>query len=254
MIDQQAYFERIGYHGAPAVTAPCLRQLHARQVMSVPFEDLDIHEEVPLSLALPDLFDKVVQQQRGGFCYELNYLFASLLRQLGFEVTLLSARIFNLPDQLGPPFDHLVLLVSLASDRYLLDVGYGDLFIEPLRWTFGITQRDQFHHFQLREAKNCVELWMSSLGEADFELRYIIDTRPRRIEDFAKACHDKQHDADSYFVQNRLCTLPTPKGRITLFNDTFTERIDGQKHQEPIKDEQHFRAILRNRFGIVLDA
>jgi N-hydroxyarylamine O-acetyltransferase len=76
-------------------------------MFQVPFENLDIARERPIRLTEEALWDKIVVQKRGGFCYELNGLFAWLLRQSGFDVSYLNARVYNGQGQLGIDFDHL---------------------------------------------------------------------------------------------------------------------------------------------------
>ncbi len=98
----------------------------------MPFENLDIVARTPISLDLEAIHEKVVTRRRGGFCYELNGLFAWLLEQLGYDVTRLSARtVEGIDGELGPEFDHLVLQVDLA-EPWLADVGFGDTFRTPL--------------------------------------------------------------------------------------------------------------------------
>ena len=97
----------------------------------MPFENLSIHEGEPIVLNDDALFEKIVGRRRGGFCYELNGLFAALLRALGFEVAMLSAQVANARGEFGPDFDHMTLMVTLAT-RWLADVGFGDSFLEPL--------------------------------------------------------------------------------------------------------------------------
>src|SRR4029079_10924309 len=92
-MDVQAYLDRINYRGERAPTAATLRELHRTHLLAVPFENLDIHLGRPIVLDQAALFDKIVRRRRGGFCYELNGLFALLLRELGFEVTLLAAGV-----------------------------------------------------------------------------------------------------------------------------------------------------------------
>src|SRR3569833_2383178 len=92
-----AYLERIG-----AARSPGLAALHRLHQTAVPFENLSIHLGEPVPLTPEDLYDKIVSRRRGGFCYELNGLFALLLENLGHEVTRLAARVAG-----GPPFDHL---------------------------------------------------------------------------------------------------------------------------------------------------
>src|SRR5215213_9521921 len=127
-MDVDAYLERIGYRGPPAPTAETLRRLHVAHLLAVPFENLSIHAGEPVVLDDESLFDKVVARRRGGFCYELNGLFAALLRALGFEVEMLSAAVRGSAGKFGPEFDHMTLLVKLG-ERWLADVGFGDSFV-----------------------------------------------------------------------------------------------------------------------------
>src|ERR1041385_1626356 len=112
--------------------AETLRQLHIAHLRSVPFENLSIHAHQAISPNDESLFEKIVTRRRGGFCYELNGLFAALLRAIGFEVAMLSAEVANNDGTFSAPFDHMTLMVTLA-ERWLADVGFGDSFIEPLR-------------------------------------------------------------------------------------------------------------------------
>ncbi len=87
-----AYLRRIGYDGQRDGSAATLAQIQQRHLLSVPFENLDILRGTALSLAVPDLFAKIVTRRRGGFCFELNGLFGYLLRALGYEVVDYTAR------------------------------------------------------------------------------------------------------------------------------------------------------------------
>ena len=114
-MDTNAYLERINYHGSLVPSAETLRELQLAHLLSVPFENLSIHANQPIVLADDALFTKIVERRRGGFCYECNGLFASLLRALGFEVKMLAAEVANDAGVFGPPFDHMTLMVSLSS-------------------------------------------------------------------------------------------------------------------------------------------
>ena len=127
-----AYLDRINYCGSRVPTAETLRDLQVAHLLAVPFENLSIHAKEPIVLEDEALFTKIVERRRGGFCYECNGLFAALLRALGFNVAMLSAEVANAAVVFGPAFDHMTLLVSLEQ-RWLVDVGFGDSFREPLR-------------------------------------------------------------------------------------------------------------------------
>src|SRR6185436_18299602 len=99
------YLERIRYDGETTPSVETLRRIHRAHMLAVPFENLDIHLGIPIALSVPAFYEKIVDRKRGGFCYELNGLFAWLLAELGFSVTLLSARVFA-AGRLSPEFDH----------------------------------------------------------------------------------------------------------------------------------------------------
>src|SRR5215475_5423928 len=126
-----AYLDRINYHGPLAPTAETLRDLQVAHLLTVPFENLSIHARQPIVLDDNALFEKIVKTRRCGFCYEANGLFAALLRSLGFDVAMLSARVANAEGEFGPDFDHMALMVSI-DERWLVDVGFGDSFHTPL--------------------------------------------------------------------------------------------------------------------------
>ena len=156
-MDVQAYLQRIHYQGSltpgadrPRVDSPgidrpeidrpeidrpsidLLRALHRAHLFTVPFENLDIGLKREIICNEARIVHKIVNERRGGFCYELNGAFAALLRALGFRVTLLSARVAREDGSYGPEFDHLTLRVDL-DEPWLADVGFGEGFLEPLR-------------------------------------------------------------------------------------------------------------------------
>lgn len=131
-VDTQRYLQHIGFTGAARPDLHTLQQLHHRHMLSVPFENLSIIYHQGIQLAPEALFSKVVERNRGGFCYELNALFALLLREIGFKVSFISGEIRARDGHFGPPYDHLALRVDLAGGR-LVDVGFGDSFLTPLK-------------------------------------------------------------------------------------------------------------------------
>src|SRR5215510_16507775 len=127
----QAYLKRINYNDPVAPTPETLRALQVAHLLTVPFENLSIHAGEPVVLNEDALFTKIVEKKRGGFCYECNGMFAGLLRALGFEVAMLGAGVAHAQGGYGPNFDHMALMVTL-NDRWLVDVGFGESFVEPL--------------------------------------------------------------------------------------------------------------------------
>src|ERR1043166_8591573 len=144
MMNVPAYLDRINYRGPLNVDAETLRQLQVAHLRSVPFENLSIHAHEPIVLDDESLYDKIVERRRGGFCYELNGLFAALLTALGHRVELLSARVWG-GGGYGPPFDHMALRVD---GDFLVDVGFGRFAEFPLR----LDDRGDQDGFRIAEA------------------------------------------------------------------------------------------------------
>src|SRR6266550_7107542 len=108
-MDTKTYLQRINYTGPLDPSAETLRGLQVAHLRTVPFENLSIHSGELIVLDDHALFEKIVDGRRGGFCYELNGLFSTLLRSLGFEVAMLSAQVANAAGIFGPDFDHMAL-------------------------------------------------------------------------------------------------------------------------------------------------
>lgn len=248
-MDIAAYLERIRYTGPLAVSAETLRALHLAHLYTVPFENLDIHLGRPLSLKGMALFDKVVMRRRGGFCFELNGLFASLLGALGFRVTMLSAEVARADSGFSEPFDHLALRVDV-EEPWLADIGFGDGFREPLRLddqanqvqgssTYLIMQDGDFRVLLRRDA------------QADWTPQYRFTLTPRRLADFGERCLYHQTSLESHFTQGRICTLATPTGRITISGQRLIEKTAGVRTETELSGEAEYAATLRARFGVI---
>jgi N-hydroxyarylamine O-acetyltransferase len=114
-MDINAYLDRIRYDKPVKPDVPTLRGLQTAHMRSIPFENLDIGLKRRIRIDEESIWYKLIRQRRGGFCYELNGLFAWLLKQIGFEVTYLNARVFDRQGNLGIDFDHLALLVQVPG-------------------------------------------------------------------------------------------------------------------------------------------
>jgi N-hydroxyarylamine O-acetyltransferase len=241
----RAYLERLGFEALPPPTIEGLRGLHAAHLERVPFENLSIHLGEEIVLEPEALVAKIVDRRRGGFCYELNGAFATLLRALGFDVTLLAARVHD-DEGLGPPFDHMCLRVDLEQP-WLADVGFGDNFRLPLRLDSRDEQVDGAGTFRI-----------VATGEAELDLLrdgaplYRFDLTPRRLPDFAATCRYHQTSPRSHFTRSTVCSLATPEGRVTVRGRTLIVTSDGRRDERTLTDRELLEAY-RRRFGIELE-
>jgi N-hydroxyarylamine O-acetyltransferase len=247
-MDVDAYLERIGYRGALAPTAETLRRLHVAHLLTVPFENLSIHAGEPVVLDDESLFDKVVGRRRGGFCYELNGLFAALLRALGFHVEMLSARVANREGVFGPEFDHMALLVTL-EERWLADVGFGDSFVEPLLVDERAEQTQGARAFRFEEDGGRLVLLRRDAGGA-WEPQYRFGLEPHAFADYADMCRFHQTSPESHFTRGRVCSRLTSDGRVTLSGARLITTTGGERLERELTDEAEYTAALLEHFGI----
>jgi N-hydroxyarylamine O-acetyltransferase len=247
-VDQmfEQYLRRIGLDARPPADAAGLPVLMEHHLATVPFENLSIHLDEPIVLEEEALLDKLVARRRGGFCYELNGAFAALLRALGYDVTLLSARVHT-PAGLGPPFDHLALRVDL-DDAWLVDVGFGRFVAGPLRLDSREPQHDQEGEVRLVDADG---------GDVDVLLdaqpQYRLDLRSRELDEFVPTCWWHETWPGSHFREQPTCSRSTPDGRVTIAGRTLIRTRDGRRTEDEIADDWALREAYAEHFGIVLD-
>jgi len=253
-MDVAAYLERIDYRGPLAPTADSLRRLHVAHLLTVPFENLSIHASEPIVLDDESLFDKVVARGRGGFCYELNGLFAALLRELGFRVEMLSAAVARREGGFGPEFDHMALLVTL-EERWLADVGFGDSFVEPLLVDERAGQTQVAGAFRLEDEEGGRLVLLRSDTGGAWEPQYRFGLEPHTFADYAEMCRFHQTSPESHFTRARVCSRLTPEGRVTLSGSRLITTRAGERVERELADEaecdaallEHFRISLRGR-------
>lgn len=245
MIDE--YLARISYDGPRETTLAVLRDLHVRHMLSVPFENLDIHWKRPIVVDADRFLHKIVRERRGGFCYELNGAFATLLREIGFDVTMLSGRVISADGTYGPPFDHMALMVRLDDgSRWLADVGFGDSFLAPLSLDERGEQHDPAGVFRITEGD---EWSMQVLRDGEWFPEYHFTLDPHELSEFTPMCDFQQYSPQSSFTKKKVCSLATMDGRVTLTADKLLITRNGVKEERAVAAEE-WEEVLRETFGI----
>jgi N-hydroxyarylamine O-acetyltransferase len=245
-----AYLDRIAYTGPGAPTAEVLRKLHRAHMLSVPFENLDIVLGREIVCSENAFVEKIVEQRRGGFCYELNGAFASLLRAIGFKVTLLSARVSRDDGSNGPEFDHLALRVDL-DEPWLADVGFGDSFLEPLELRSGAEQSQDGWTYRVVDCGNLLFMERAD-NDAVWKRQYSFTLTPRSLDDFAAICHYHQTSPESPFTRKGVSSMAIPEGRITVADRKLIFTRDGIREERLLSSDPEWRAALKEHFDIVL--
>jgi len=247
-MDAQPYLKRISYRGSVRPSIDVLRRLHVRHLLSVPFENLDIQLGRPIILDQESFYNKIVRDRRGGYCYELNGCFAWLLRELGFRVSMLSARVAGKNGGFSPDFDHMTLLVRL-KEPWLVDVGFGDSFTEPKQLD---TTRLQLDNRELyRIAKKNQERVLSRWDEIGvWDPQYSFTVRPRKLADFNARNRYQQSSPKSHFTQGRLISKLTPTGRVTLSDKKLIVTRGEQRREYMVNNPKRFDRLLAKHFHL----
>jgi Arylamine N-acetyltransferase len=219
-------------------------------MQNVAFENLDIGLKRPIYLTDEALWNKIVLQKRGGFCYELNGLFAWLLKEIGFDVTYLNARVYDREGELGIDFDHLALLVEVPNEttRWLADVGFGDSFNLPLIFEERGEQVQGLRSYRIEQITDGFVTWQKNY-DGSWERQYFFDLQPRKFPtDYEPACSYHQTSPESSFTRGSIISRATPDGRVSLEDERLILTKNGQRSVRPINKDE-YQSLRKEYFG-----
>jgi N-hydroxyarylamine O-acetyltransferase len=252
-LDLEAYFARIGYDGPLAPTFETLKGLHYAHALSIPFENLDVLAKRPILLDPASLQKKLVREKRGGYCFEVNALFAAVLRELGFDVTTLIGRVrWMSPEDVDTARSHMLMRVELPEGSYLADVGFGGLTMTgPIRFETGIEQQTPHEPRRLLDHEDGFELQARIAGTWTPIYRFTME--PHRRTDYEVASWYTSTHPSSIFVQFLIAGLPREGQWLSLFNRDFKIRgLDGKAETRVLDSADEIAEVLKTHFGISL--
>jgi N-hydroxyarylamine O-acetyltransferase len=249
-MDTRRYLGRIGKSLGPDTPRDLdlLRELQRSHLLTIPFESLDIVRGEPITLDLPSIYAKVIDRERGGFCYELNSLFGWLLRQLGYSVRMVEGQVRDSDGNFGPSFDHMALIVTLDS-QYLVDVGFGDFCREPLP-IFGDPRSDVSGTYKVASGESSDHCLAMEMDDDEWVPAYRFTTTERELADFVEMCEYQQSSPESAFTGRTVCTIATNTGRATLSDNTLIITENDRKRTENIDSQREREQVLDNVFGV----
>lgn len=251
-MDIPRYLQHIQFIGTPKTDLQTLQQLHRCHMLTVPFENLSIIYHQGLSLTEQALFSKIVEHHRGGFCYELNRIFALLLEQIGFQVAFISGETCTKDGAFSPSFDHMALLVKL-DQPYLVDVGFGDSFLTPLKITTPEPQPQASGTFHLEQEEDYYYLQRRNGDQySHTKTLYRFTLQPREPDEFSAMCHFHSTSPQSHFTQMLVCSRPTADGRITIRESKLIITQAHHRKESTLHSEQERQEALRHYFAIEL--
>jgi len=249
-MNKNDYLRRIGAENFEVqVNLETLKFLQKQHLLRIPFENLDIHLKIPIILDEDNFYKKIIENGRGGFCYELNGLFYNFLNELGFKNKIISARVSNGKGHFGAEYDHLAILTEIESEEYLVDVGFGDFSAEPLKFVLDVEQNDENGTFLIRKLDEEYFEVVKKDGD-DWKSEYIFKNLERDLAEFAGMCEFHQTSPESHFTRGKICSLITNSGRKTLTDKKFIETKKGEKGEKNVESDEVFQEILLREFGI----
>ncbi|HEC2203518.1 TPA: arylamine N-acetyltransferase [Staphylococcus delphini] len=234
-------------------TLEALNYYTKKYMLTVPFENIDVQNKVRISVTVEDIYNKVVRQNRGGYCYEMNHLFQSYLKEKGFYAHIVSATIHTPNGGRSQPGSHVSLVVCIDGIDYVADVGFGDLpthvmpitiaentqSIEDKSGTFrAIFQNEQQDSF-------FVQKWEDN----HWNTKYEAGLSSKTIEDFAENIEYNQSNPNSIFVKRLIITMPKSYGRVTMSQNYLTI-TKGDKKKKTKITKQNYQSILKEYFNL----
>jgi len=223
--------------------------LQRQHLLSIPFENLDIHWKRPIVLDTESFFRKIVENRRGGFCYELNGLFNELLTSLGFKTHLVSARVSTGGGNFSSEYDHAAIIARAGGGEYLVDVGFGAFTAEPLKMVLDLEQEDATGTYVIREHRDGY-LVVLRKDAGDWNAEYAFKPVTRELAEFAGMCDFHQTSPESHFTRGKVCSLMTGAGRKTLTDKKFIVTGGAGKTGSDVGSEEEFNEMLEREFGI----
>lgn len=242
MFKLSTYLQRIGFNGNARADLATLQAIHALHPAHIAFENIDVLMDQGIPLQLDEISKKLVDQQRGGYCFEQNNMLMAAMRELGFTVEPLMARVmWQLPpDAPAGPKTHMVLRTIIDGTPWLVDVGFGGLVLTaPLQMRTDLLQPTQHETFRL------VKCEFSFLLEVEINQQwqpvYQLGMEPQQPIDIELANWYTSAHPQSKFRHNLMAARATSDTRYTLLNNRLSIR---EKGSEAVRKELNIDELM----------
>lgn len=222
-----------------------------RYMMTVPFENINVQNHVPISININDLFNKVVKHHRGGFCYEMNHLFGTYLEAKGFDVHRASGTVHTPDGSLALEGSHMSLYTNLNGTYYVTDVGFGDLPLHAIPISHSsepVSISDINGVFRaILDKEDCYHV--QKLKNNEWTTLYHASLEPQSIQDFSDKIIYNESNPNSIFVKQLLITQPQSFGRATMTHQSLTLTSSHSKEKHNITPD-NYKHFLKKYFNL----
>jgi N-hydroxyarylamine O-acetyltransferase len=249
--DRALYLRRLGFDGPPAPALETLQQLQLRHTGAFPFENLTTLSGEPVLIDLPSIEQKVLHNGRGGYCYELNYLYLILLQELGFDARGISGRVvMGQPEGAWTARTHRLSLVTLDGVRYITDVGFGGMVpTAPLLLDSPAEQFTPHEPYRIEKHEDGYTLH-AKVGD-EWRAMYIFDLQRQEDIDYSVGNWYVSTHPESSFAKQLMVARTGEGWRRTLNNGSFAiHRIGHESERRQVDDVPQLSALLESEFGI----
>lgn len=252
----ELFRNRIGIPEHEEITFEKLDELLVKTAYKIPFENLCIIENRTRKITVKNVKEKILLQQEGGLCYELNSILYLFLLENGYDAALIRGTVYNQMQQDWSKIEktHVAIFIQHNGKSYLVDTGFGgNLPLVPVPLS-GETVSSNNGEFRIErvESEHGDYIFYMKLKYKDHEWKigYAFDSNDRikDVEDLDEIQTIIKDHPESAFNKRPLITKLTSKGNMTLTPDSFTEWVDGQEKKEAI-NEDTFKELKRAYFG-----
>jgi N-hydroxyarylamine O-acetyltransferase len=257
-VNLRSYVRRIGYEGELEPTVHVLRGIHLAHARSIPFENLDIHLGRPILLDLPSVERKLVDERRGGYCFEQNHLLMGALSAIGFDVTPLAAWVGIGDEARAGLRTHMLLRVEADGRSWVADAGFGaDGLVGPIPLAQDEPAEQDGRLYRLTGDRDA--LWTLERDAATdgtgWEGLYSFTLEPATAADYAEGNRSTSTDPRSPFVRTITAQLSSGVARPVLRNRRLKEALpDGERSVATLAGQEAVLATLEKLFGLTMPA
>lgn len=249
----EGYFHRVAYSGNRDPGTQTLRSIHLHHAKAIPFENLNPLLRIPVLLDIDSIYQKLVLNGRGGYCFEHNLLLSEVLKTLGYRVRGLAARVlWNIPEGIVTARGHMLLLVESENAQFIADVGFGGMTLTaPILLIPDLEQATPHEKFRLVQVPDGYRL--EAMVQGAWKRVYEFNLQENFQIDYEVTSWYLSNHPASHFVTGLIAALPFREGRHALRNTDFaTYYLDGRHERRRIDRIPDFLNVLEKTFGIVL--
>ncbi|HLR38508.1 MAG TPA: arylamine N-acetyltransferase [Chitinophagaceae bacterium] len=253
ILSLKAYLKRISYVGEWSADLKTLEKIHYLHTTTIPFENISPFVGDHVLLDSTSLNDKILKSGRGGYCFEQNVLFGNVLRQMGFEVRGLAARVrWGVKENRITRRSHMLLLVTIDKTQYIADVGFGGMTMTaPLKLDTSANQSTSHEPYRILQHPNNYRLEAKITGT--WCPLYDFDLQEQFMPDYETMNWYMSTYPETPFVNRLMVVRPGEKCRYALNNNKFTiHYLNKESEKHLLNSEEEILDVLQNPFHLRL--